>query len=242
MNRRLADMSKSNVMLAVDTSEPALLEHKKEFASVGIDIFRIDTIQEAISRFKARQEYLCAVINEDTIPNFMGLLPVLCDIAKTHIFVISSTYSKEKRTEAMRLGADAYVEFGETARIDVLCALEYLKKPAKWSVRNQEEISVVIGGNIVLLPEWHRVFFNNIEIPLTEKEFRLLHYLLANPNRTLEYDQMAEWVWGYEEDVSFNAVHQMVKRIRKKFSSVGVNSDFILNASGVGYRFSAVLV
>jgi DNA-binding response OmpR family regulator len=233
-------MTKSETMLVVDTSEPALQEQKKELEKVGILVFRIDSMQEAISRFARGQEYLCVVINEDSNPNFMNLLSVLCDIAKTHIFIITHTYTKEKCAKAMQLGADAYVPFGETARADALCTLQYLKLPEKWAARPLKIVPIFAYGDIVLVLDRQMVFIGNKELVLTKKEFDILHYLMENNGILLTHAQIVDKFWNIDFDKSVQEVlWTHMKRIRQKLKAIAPNREFLIeNVYGAGYRFT----
>jgi DNA-binding response OmpR family regulator len=232
-------MTKPETMLVVDTSEPALLEQQREFARVGIPVFRISTMQEAIVRLARREEYLCVVINEDSIPDFMDLLPVLCDIAKTHVFITTHTYAKDKCTKAMQLGADAYVPFGETARADALCALQHLKLPEKWATRSLKTVPVLAYGDIVLVLDRKIAFVGNAELILTSKEFDILRYLMENNGILLTHTQIVDKLWDTDFDKSTQEVlWTHIKRIRQKLKTISpIYENLIENVYGTGYRF-----
>jgi DNA-binding response OmpR family regulator len=76
-------------------------------------------------------------------------------------------------------------------------------------------------------------------IPLTKKEFDILHYMALHKNRVITRVQLTEHIWGdiLEEDYESNYIDVHIKNLRKKLSQYG-NSDFIETVRGIGYRLN----
>lgn len=81
------------------------------------------------------------------------------------------------------------------------------------------------------------VSHEKVEIPLTNKEFRLLHFLLINKNRVLNRSQLAEHLWGdhLDDDHQSNYIDVHIKNIRKKMGSFS-NLDWLETVRGLGYK------
>jgi DNA-binding response OmpR family regulator len=81
------------------------------------------------------------------------------------------------------------------------------------------------------------VSHKQVEIPLTNKEFRLLHFLLINKNRVLNRFQLAEHLWGdhLDDDHQSNYIDVHIKNIRKKMGSFS-NLDWLETVRGLGYK------
>lgn len=79
--------------------------------------------------------------------------------------------------------------------------------------------------------------FNNITVPLTKKEFDILHYLFLNKNKVLTRTQLTEHIWGdiLEEDYESNYIDVHLKNIRKKLS-VHEDPSWLETVRGIGYR------
>jgi len=75
------------------------------------------------------------------------------------------------------------------------------------------------------------------EVPLTKKEFDLLHYLLLHKSRVLTRLQLGEHLWGnvLEDDSDSNYIDVHIKNVRKKLAQFG-SADFIETVRGIGYR------
>ncbi len=73
---------------------------------------------------------------------------------------------------------------------------------------------------------------NNI-IELTTKERTLLELFFSHKNRVFSYDEIFEYVWRYNEQISLNSLKNMIKRLRKKLPD-----NTIVNVFNEGYKIS----
>jgi len=78
---------------------------------------------------------------------------------------------------------------------------------------------------------------NEETVPISAQEYRLLEYLLCNPNRVISRDELLDKVWGYDSVASTRTVDVHVARLRKKLGEESVPLH-IHTARGHGYRFS----
>ena len=74
-------------------------------------------------------------------------------------------------------------------------------------------------------------------IKLTLKEFELLKFLVENPSRVLNRDQLLDRVWGGETFVTPRTVDVHIRRLRKAIEKDDSNPTWILTLRGVGYKF-----
>lgn len=82
-----------------------------------------------------------------------------------------------------------------------------------------------------------RVLVNGKEKIFTAKEFDLLTFLAAYPNRVFSKDHLFERIWGFDArgDISTVTVH--IRKIREKIETNASNPDYIETIWGTGYRF-----
>ena len=75
------------------------------------------------------------------------------------------------------------------------------------------------------------------DVHLTPKEFDLLSYLVAHPNRTLTHRELLRAVWGadYGDEVEYLRV--FVNRLRWKIEPDRAEPRFLVTQAWVGYRF-----
>ena len=77
---------------------------------------------------------------------------------------------------------------------------------------------------------------NGYEIArLSEKEYRILEYMISNRGQILTREQLAVKIWGFESDAEYNNVEVYMSFTRKKLAFVG--SETVIKAvRGVGYE------
>ncbi|HSI94837.1 MAG: phosphate regulon transcriptional regulator PhoB [Methylophilaceae bacterium] len=94
------------------------------------------------------------------------------------------------------------------------------------------------SGSLRLDPVTHRVTGNGIQLDLGPTEFRLLHYLMSNPERVHSRSQVLDRVWGDRVFVEDRTVDVHIRRLRQALAASG-HEELIQTVRGVGYRFSA---
>jgi len=99
----------------------------------------------------------------------------------------------------------------------------------------QERVSV---GSLALDPTVHRVTVGEREVHLGPTEFRLLHFLLARPERVFTRRQLLDQVWGDHVYIEERTVDVHVRRLRVALAPAGAE-DMIETVRGTGYRLSA---
>lgn len=78
------------------------------------------------------------------------------------------------------------------------------------------------------------VFRNEQKIELTPKEFKLLHFLMQNPERVLTRDEIAVNVWGNLFDTGTNYIDVYIAYLRKKIDK-NFDQKLIHTKAGVGF-------
>lgn len=74
-------------------------------------------------------------------------------------------------------------------------------------------------------------------IPLSNKEFMLLEYLVRNPNKILTKDQIIEHVWDYDSNILPNTIEVYIRNLRKKIDKpFNGKSSLLHTVRGFGYK------
>ena len=76
---------------------------------------------------------------------------------------------------------------------------------------------------------------NGQSIRLSEKEYRILEYLIANSGQILTREQLAVKIWGYDNEAEYNNVEVYMSFTRKKLAFVEAKCE-IKAVRGVGYE------
>jgi two-component system response regulator VicR len=79
---------------------------------------------------------------------------------------------------------------------------------------------------------------NGNRVRLSEREARLLQFLVMHRGATVSRDTLLEYVWGYRQAPLTRTVDVTILRLRKKIEADPRSPQFIITVPGVGYRFS----
>jgi DNA-binding response OmpR family regulator len=92
-------------------------------------------------------------------------------------------------------------------------------------------------GDVTLDPAAHVVRRCGVVVPLTAREFALLHYLMDRTGEVVRRADLLEAVWDANYDGLSNVVDVHVANLRRKLSLPDSN-DPIETVRGVGYRIT----
>jgi two-component system phosphate regulon response regulator PhoB len=99
------------------------------------------------------------------------------------------------------------------------------------------DAAIEIAG-LRLDPATHRVTRGELELKLGPTEFRLLHFLMAHPERVHSRSQLLDRVWGDHVYIEERTVDVHVKRLREALAPAQCGA-LIETVRGAGYRLAA---
>ena len=76
---------------------------------------------------------------------------------------------------------------------------------------------------------------NGQSVRLSDKEYRILEYLISGNGQILTRELLAEKIWGFESEAEYNNVEVYMSFTRKKLAFVGAMTE-IKAVRGVGYE------
>ncbi len=76
---------------------------------------------------------------------------------------------------------------------------------------------------------------NGQSVRLSEKEYRILEYLMSNSGHILTREQLALKIWGFESEAEYNNVEVYMSFTRKKLAFVEARTE-IKAVRGIGYE------
>lgn len=212
-------------------------------------------LQESIVKYLDHQGFICEAVSDflrgkekvtqfvyDCIVVDIGLpygsgLDIVKELkyleSKAGIIIISAKNALEDKLQGLDLGADDYLVkpfyLSElTARINAIIRR-----------RSFDGNKAIAFHEIVLDAEAQRVLVKGKTVDLTDKEYRLLEYFIANQRRLLTKGAIAEHIWGdeYLHVSNFDFIYAHIKNLRKKLMDAG-SEDYIKTEYRSGYRFT----
>lgn len=89
-------------------------------------------------------------------------------------------------------------------------------------------------GKIILDTNTHQVWKGDQEIPLTQKEFALLEFLMRNKGMVCRRTRILESVWDIHFEYNTGVIDVYINALRKKLD-LQKDEDYIQTVRGVGY-------
>lgn len=153
--------------------------------------------------------------------------------ANKELPIIMLTARAEERDKVLGLdgGADDYITKPFSPR-ELLARINALLRRA-----NPADDEVITAGKLSLDPIAHRVMVDGNEVSLGPTEYRLLKFLMQNPERVYSRAQLLDFVWGQNVYVEERTVDVHIRRIRKVLEGSRLDT-LIQTVRGAGYRFS----
>ncbi len=157
---------------------------------------------------------------------------------KTNIPILLVTARREDidKIRGLGLGADDYIEKPFSPSVLVARVKAHLAQYQRLTGKKQVSSEITLG-NIRINTNTHRVFVDNKEVELKNKEYELLLFLMLNVDIVFDRETLYEKVWGLDAmgDIATVAVH--INRLREKIEKNPAKPQYIETVWGAGYRF-----
>jgi two-component system phosphate regulon response regulator PhoB len=155
------------------------------------------------------------------------------DDANRGMPIIMLTARAEERDKILGLdgGADDYITKPFSPR-ELIARINALLRRS-----NPDDDEVLTVGKLTLDPVSHRVSVDGAEVSFGPTEYRLLKFLMQNPERVYSRGQLLDFVWGQNIYVEERTVDVHIRRIRKALEDSAMDT-LIQTVRGAGYRFS----
>lgn len=92
-------------------------------------------------------------------------------------------------------------------------------------------------GDLTLDADNYTAAKNGVPLDLTQKEFDLLRFLMAEPDKVFSREALMEQVWNYGYYGDMRTVDVTIRRLREKIEDDPSKPRHILTKRGVGYYF-----
>ena len=153
------------------------------------------------------------------------------------ILMVTALGKDVDKIRGLGYGADDYIEkpFSPSvlvARVKAHLAQYQRLKPSA------AETAVLTVGPLAADTACHRVTKNGVEVPLKNKEYELLLFLMRHPGQVFSREDLYEMIWGLESlgDNITVAVH--MNRLREKLEDDPAHPKLLQTVWGVGYRLT----
>ncbi|MDO4252277.1 MAG: response regulator transcription factor [Rothia sp. (in: high G+C Gram-positive bacteria)] len=219
-------------LLVVD-DEPNILELlATSLRFAGFEVVTASNGREALE--KAETENPDLAVLDVMMPDLDGFTVTRKLRAAGRLFPVLFLTAKdgtEDKVTGLTVGGDDYVT--KPFSLDEVVAR--IRAVLRRTQQTELEDSRLRVGDLTLDDDAHEVFRGDREIDLSPTEFKLLRYLMLNPNRVLSKAQILDHVWEYDFNGDASIVESYISYLRRKIDNVSDQPPLIHTKRGVGY-------
>jgi two-component system, OmpR family, response regulator ResD len=156
------------------------------------------------------------------------------DRERVAVILLTAKGEESERVIGLRLGADDYV-VKPFSPAELVARVDAVLRRVDKSPRREEPLAF---DGLTIDPAARRVFADEQEAQLTQREFDLLLFLARHPGQVFSRNHLMDAVWRYSfySDTSTVTVH--IRRLRAKIEADPGRPRFVQTVWGVGYRFA----
>jgi two-component system response regulator QseB len=145
------------------------------------------------------------------------------------VILLTARDTVADRIQGLDAGADDYI--GKPFDLDELAA-RVRAVTRRAGGRTEPQLR---WGELVLDPARRTLSRRGAQIPLSRREFAVLHALMERPGAVLSRAQLEDRLYGWDAEVESNAVEVHIHKLRAKLGKGAVET-----LRGVGYRLGSV--
>lgn len=223
-----------NIKVLVVDDEPSirdLLSRQLRFA--GFSVAAVANGNDAV--LAAEKSNPDIILLDVMLPDMNGFSVTKAIRAKginVPVLFLSARDEEADRVTGLTVGGDDYVTkpFGLD---EVVARIHAILRRTK---SKDAETSVIEVGEIKIDEDAHDVFVNGEVVEFSPTEYKLLRFLMSNPNRVLSKEQIIDHVWHYDFNGEMGIVESYVSYLRKKLDPL-TTEPLIRTKRGVGYMY-----
>lgn len=187
---------------------------------------------------KARKKDIDLILLDLMLPSMNG--EEICrklreDGVDTPILILTSKKEETSKVLGLELGADDYVTKPFSV-LELNARIKAILRRRAYSAGGVNEYSF---GNVKIDFKKHEAAKKGKPLRLTEREFKLLKYMIEHKGEVITRDMLLDKVWGYDSYPTTRTVDNYILSIRHKIEDNPGKPKFILTVHTSGYKFDA---
>jgi two-component system, OmpR family, KDP operon response regulator KdpE len=151
------------------------------------------------------------------------------------IIMLTVDNTERRKIDALDAGADDYIT-KPFSMPELLARIRAALRRMPQLPSHSDLHPLVAQGVNIDLPS-REVTVNGRTSRLTAREFDLLSYFLARPNRTIAHRELLQAMWGPDYGDELEYLRVFVNRLRKKIEPDPSKPVFLVTDAWAGYRF-----
>lgn len=222
-------------LVLIDDDAQVLELNHKYFVKAGF------TVKSFVSSKKALQ-YLkngtadCVVLDV-MMPEMNGfeLCKELRTFSQVPAIFLTGKVEEDSKIQGLMLGAEDYVE--KPYSLKELSARIAVQIRRYQMMNNKNKTNNLTYTSLTLDLEKHKVFYQETEeIPVTNREFEILTFLIKHAGEIVTYEQLGNHIWNHYMESDRRTVMVNLSRLRKKLFQMTGRDNLIETVWSVGYK------
>ena len=156
--------------------------------------------------------------------------------ADVPVIMLSARSAEAHRVLGLELGADDYVA-KPFSMLELVARIRALLRRIEQTRSTTAPKQTFDFGPFRLDTVRRELLRGDATLPLTLREFDLLHFLLKHPGRAFSRSELLQRVWGEGFDGYEHTVNSHINRLRSRVEDDPRNPRRVVTVWGVGYRF-----
>ena len=224
-----------STILVIEDDSAIRLGIKKSLGFEGYRVIEAADGESGLEAVFARRPDL--VVLDLMLPRLNGF--EVCRTIRKHdrtipILILSAKDQEMDKLTGFDLGADDYITKPFSIR----------ELTARIKAALRRSLTVETGEPVFEFDRIHvdfpgqKLAVDGDPVEVSNREFRLLRYLIENRGRVLSRDQILNKVWGYDYEGTARTIDNFINKLRTKVERDPTAPTLILTVRGVGYKFS----
>jgi DNA-binding response OmpR family regulator len=207
-------------------------------ASEGFTVLWADTGQRALELASSENPHL--ILLDIRLPDISGFdvcRQLRAEGKRQPILMLTARDEEVDKVVGLELGADDYVVKPFSLR-ELISRVRALLRRAYGDLAAVSGEDRLTFGEVEVDLKRLQVYRQGRLVDLTPIEFRLLRYLVANPDRPFSRGALIEAVWGYDRSVGDErTVDVHIRHLRGKLEDDPSSPRWLVTVRGIGYKF-----
>ncbi len=227
-------MSASRILVVDD--EPQIRRvMRATLTAHGYEVSDARSGEEALGKMRAGEYDL--VLLDINMPGMGGIETCqgIRRVSDAAVIMLTVRSAEKDKVEALDAGADDYVTkpFSTPELLARIRAALRRTPPASDGAPQR----VILEEEVEIDFDARHLSIRGRQVRLTPKEFDLLRYLVAHPNKAIPHRELLQAVWGPEYGDELEYLRVFVNQLRKKIEPEPAKPRYLLTEPWVGYRF-----
>ena len=207
---------------------------------VGYEVIEAGSGEEALAIYDSDTEGFDIALLDVMMPGMDGF-EVCKELRRRSqsigIIMLTAKSQEMDKISGLMIGADDYVTkpFSPTellARVDSLYRRVGAARPAAAAT------SEIVSGEFVLDLRRRALMKDGKPIELTQVEFQIMEYLIANTNNPISRTDILHKVWGADYVGEEKIVDVNIRRLRMKIEKDASTPKYLITVWGKGYKWA----